>query len=516
MSGTISTTAGTLNTNPTLAIQPATASPVVAPTTPVVSSSASPVATQLGSNLTNTSTANIQKNLGITSDGVYGAQTTAAVKAFQQANNLTPDGIFGPQTQQTYDAKYNGGSSILSTEPIHAQATTDSAALDAALKSWNVNYTPPSPSNGNLNPTGSGGTSTTTPTTNPDGTPKTDNSNTAGIDVSATSTDPFISQLNSMAKTSDTSTNMLIQSAINSTQQKENQATADSQRYQAGLQLMGIQSGGLAANPTITAGGVQEAKNTLLSKISTLEAAKTKAIADAETARDNNNIKILNEKMSYVKEVAAQQKQALADYQTQLTNATVKATADSKAIAGGVYQTLQTLDPADQESFINAIAQQFNIPPATLVSSLADYQTTQTKTSLANANAQATLDKKNNPTDATTKPVKSGTTTFSSDDLQSYQNLITNGGKGPDGTEYAATGSDGYADPGAVVAALKDWTAKGGTAQDFATKFKVSKIVNPASFKLLPEAIRPTITKAMQAKIDADNAASGGSSGRTL
>src|SRR6185503_7296332 len=31
-------------------------------------------------------------------DGISGPQTTAAVKAFQQANGLTPDGIVGPQT----------------------------------------------------------------------------------------------------------------------------------------------------------------------------------------------------------------------------------------------------------------------------------------------------------------------------------------------------------------------------------------------------------------------------------
>lgn len=39
--------------------------------------------------------------LGITSDGVFGAQTEAATKAWQQAHGLTADGIVGPASRQT-------------------------------------------------------------------------------------------------------------------------------------------------------------------------------------------------------------------------------------------------------------------------------------------------------------------------------------------------------------------------------------------------------------------------------
>ena len=51
-----------------------------------------------GKNITSTPTADIQSKLGITSDGIYGPQTTQAVISFQKANGLTPDGIVGPLT----------------------------------------------------------------------------------------------------------------------------------------------------------------------------------------------------------------------------------------------------------------------------------------------------------------------------------------------------------------------------------------------------------------------------------
>lgn len=40
----------------------------------------------------------LQTKLGITADGIFGKNTEAAVKKFQEKNNLTPDGIVGPAT----------------------------------------------------------------------------------------------------------------------------------------------------------------------------------------------------------------------------------------------------------------------------------------------------------------------------------------------------------------------------------------------------------------------------------
>jgi lysozyme family protein len=43
-------------------------------------------------------TADVQRKLGITADGVNGPQTKRAVKRFQRSHGLVVDGIVGPQT----------------------------------------------------------------------------------------------------------------------------------------------------------------------------------------------------------------------------------------------------------------------------------------------------------------------------------------------------------------------------------------------------------------------------------
>jgi peptidoglycan hydrolase-like protein with peptidoglycan-binding domain len=78
--------------------------------------------TKIGKNISSLPTTTIQKVVGTKVDNNYGADTTAKVKAFQQANGLVADGIVGPKTQAAIVASMakssQSGSSSSSTNSI--------------------------------------------------------------------------------------------------------------------------------------------------------------------------------------------------------------------------------------------------------------------------------------------------------------------------------------------------------------------------------------------------------------
>lgn len=46
----------------------------------------------------------VQAKVGVVADGIFGANTEAAVRAFQSAHGLVPDGIIGPKTWAALDS----------------------------------------------------------------------------------------------------------------------------------------------------------------------------------------------------------------------------------------------------------------------------------------------------------------------------------------------------------------------------------------------------------------------------
>ena len=84
-----------------------------------------------------------------------------------------------------------------------------------------------------------------------------------------------------------------------------------------------------------------------------------------------------------------------------------------------------------------------------------------------------------------------GTPTVSQQKVALQKVLTT--GIAPNGTKIGnPRGSDGFADPAVYIESFKNWT---GTAKDFLLQFPVEKNVNPASYNLLPDAIKPATKK---------------------
>ena len=78
----------------------------------------------------------IQRKVGTTADGVFGPQTTAAVKRWQKSNNLTADGVVGPQTGSrmglTGSSSGGSGGGGGSTTPKPSNPGTSGVAATAA------------------------------------------------------------------------------------------------------------------------------------------------------------------------------------------------------------------------------------------------------------------------------------------------------------------------------------------------------------------------------------------------
>jgi peptidoglycan hydrolase-like protein with peptidoglycan-binding domain len=77
--------------------------------------------------------ARVQGALGISADGVYGPDTTASVRSFQEGNGLTVDGIVGPQTWSALGLGTWSGSTTLASSATAPASTASSHSGRASV-----------------------------------------------------------------------------------------------------------------------------------------------------------------------------------------------------------------------------------------------------------------------------------------------------------------------------------------------------------------------------------------------
>lgn len=92
-------------------------------------------------------------------------------------------------------------------------------------------------------------------------------------------------------------------------------------------------------------------------------------------------------------------------------------------------------------------------------------------------------------------------TAIKANEIKMFSDFIKTG-IAPSGEVFGnPMGDDGFADPDVYITAFKEWN---GTVNEFLSKFPVKQYVNPKSYDLLPESIRPKKSNSSESKIDDD------------
>lgn len=380
--------------------------------------------------------ANVTPAYGQQSEGVLQLQKDLNTKNAGTAG-YTPipeDAKYGPLTQAAVN--FQPSSIVQTSGAARTEYGKNSASLDNALNSFNI------------------GTSSGTP-------------DTSATTLDSVANDPYIQSLDALSQNSDAATKMLIANIQAAKQKQVNSLDTQYGNYKSGLQLLGIQHNEAQSSPELLMGHIQQAETEHQDKLADLDSEESKALLDANNARQTQDFNTLNSKMDYVKQIQQQKADTLKSYYDTITQQ--PKIADD--VAHNVYQTLQTLDDSDKQQFIQQVAQQFNLPLGTLVTALNDEQFKTQTADVKTKTAQANLDKKN----VTKTP---GATTTAATKVQ-----VANGQKKLD----ASRGPDGYVDPAVYQEAYSAWP---GTLKTFLLAYPPATHVNPAN-TTLPAYLRP-------------------------
>lgn len=256
---------------------------------------------------------------------------------------LKVDGLYGPKTYAAFNAN-STGPGIVGTADIHDQADRNSKDLDAHING--TVYNPINPGTG-------------TPNNNGDRTNGQDMTDPALTGQS----DPYLVALQGIADRSNDASKRLIATIAAKHQSEVNEVERNYDKYARGMELLGINNGQAQFTPEILKGQILEIKNQKLSKVHDLDQEMASAIADAEDARSQNDFKVLQEKMDYVRQLKQDRAQALKDLADSDTDAMRKA----QFFGDTIYDSIRGLSGDQKTAALSALSSKLGIPVAYLI-----------------------------------------------------------------------------------------------------------------------------------------------------
>lgn len=371
---------------------------------------------------------------------------------------LVIDGKYGPKTQAatTFQPK---SSLVVTSNPAKVQGSQDSSNLNNLLNKYGLSAP---------------GTATPTTGANPN------NTDTTTTDAN----DPYTSLLTQISNGSDQATKNLISGIQAAKQNNANKVDQQYDSYKRGLQLIGIQHNEATFSPDLLASHINQAEDEHQQKLQDLQTAETKAISDANQAKLTGNLSLLKDRMDYIRQIQQDKSTALKNYYDTVTNSSKVASAQiDPTSAQAMLDSMSTLDDADKENFIQAVATKFGLSPLAVVNSLSTIVSDKQAADLKTQNTNSIIAKRNQPKSTGTKTANA-TKEAAAEITQALKT-----GKDANGNVIGnAQGSDGFVDPQVYLKALTNWP---GTQKEFLAKFPVKGTVNPESYDILPQSIQP-------------------------
>ncbi len=515
------TATGQLNTNYKNYVPPASTS-IPAP----VATPPAPTTLQQGvgnSTAPDPTVKQVQTQLGITSDGIFGPQTKSAVMAFQEANGLVADGVIGPKTTAALTAAASAANkSNTNTATPSANTTTTKAPDDpgnqfnTATGQPNPNYKAPSSS---TPPNPQQEISTINDGANADMEKMLEGFKTSvgtSVDVSDSSkllsaVEDALSGLSAPVAKSELSTYNDQRAALGVGPLEDSLSTINSQLDKLDSDyksLSDTEDNRLVSTSQINRrksaeqityekqkADLTNQKNSLVNQLNQKYSVIDNIIKytgdDAQTAQTNytnqfnkiitltNLIKGVQDDQKSTQEKAADNARANA---TLLVNTLKDKQVDFSKLDASTALDIKNLEiqAGLPSGFIQFAMQASDKPIISMGSEFTD----------ANNNRQVPIYTKDPSTGViSTKVITIGSSSPSTtNNTQAFSDFLKTG-IAPNGTKVGAPkGKDGFSDPSVYTAAFNNRT---GTTAEFLSKFPVEKNVNPASYNLLPEALKP-------------------------
>jgi DNA uptake protein ComE-like DNA-binding protein len=281
--------------------------------------------------------------------------------------------------------------------------------------------------------------------------------------------DAYTQGLQGISDRSNASTKSMIATLQAQHQNEVNAIDKNYDLYSRGMQLLGIENGSAQFTPELLKGQLLEIKNQRLSKISDLDQKLNTAVMTAENARADKEFSVMKEQMDYVRQLKQDKAQAVKDLASGDQDLMKKA----DFFGNEIYDAISGLSGAQKTAALTKLSTELGIPVAYLLGAAASTRQDRIKKT-SSSSSTSTASKKTAITNITNR-------------LNS---------RTPDSKGYSVRGKDNYVDPDEYLSMYKQWSDAGYTDKEWLSQFPAKTYINPASYGLLPENMKPKTTAA--------------------